>query len=258
MIIDTIMYNGEADMLAGRLETLAPFTDFHVIVESPVTHRGVPKPLHYALDADRFRAWHGKIIYVAADLPDDPDPWVREHAQRDAAWRQVDALASDGDRVLICDVDEFPSAGALAWEGRGAVSLWMRTALFAVDWVVPPSHPLPPTAVMATAGWLRKTGGSLARARDKRGIYPVIQDGGWHFSWIGGPEAQAAKLDFSTCHREIGQTPEAGLIRSGARWRTDESGGGIPVVPAEVDETWPAFIRERRCPEAWFRPQPHG
>ena len=80
--------------------------------------------------------------------------------------------------------------------------------------------------------------------------------GGWHFSWTGqgGPAWQAAKLDEATCHTEILGTAEAGLIRSGARWATAQDGGGLPVRPVTVDETWPAYIYERRCPAAWFRP----
>lgn len=250
------MLKDELDVLEMRLHELADHVDAFVITESACTHRGVPKPLYLAENRERFAKWDSQIIHVVAGLPDDPNPWVREHAQRDAAWLAIlKAGARDEDVVLITDADEIPSPSALEWEGPGAASLWMRTTLYAVDWLVPRSYPLPPSAVAATVGFLREQGGRLGAVRDGRGNYPMITDGGWHFSWLGGPERQLAKLEQSTCHTELLEHPEAELIRSGARYRDGASGGGIPVIPVEVDEAWPAWIRERRCPAEWFRPR---
>jgi len=130
----------------------------------------------------------------------------------------------------------------------------MRTTLHAVDWEVPAER-IPPTCVIATAGYIRRNGGSLAAIRDRRDLYPVIEDGGWHFSWTGGPEAAKRKLETATCHTELIGTPEGDLIADGTRYRTSEDGGGLPVVAAEVDDTWPEWIRERKCPPSWFRPR---
>ena len=41
-----VMFRDETDMLQMRLEETAAWART-VLVESPVTHRGVPKPLHY-------------------------------------------------------------------------------------------------------------------------------------------------------------------------------------------------------------------
>lgn len=254
---DTFMYAGEADMLEMRLNELDGRVYRHVLVEAPLTHRGDPKPLYYQENPRRWAKWEHRILpVVARNLPSGAVAhWAREHAQRNAAWPVIGAQARYDDVVLIADLDEFPSATALAWRGPGdVVSLRMRTALFAVDREVP-LHLLPPTAVMAKAGWLRRHGGNLAGARDSRGSYPVLEDAGWHLSWIGGPEAQRRKLLSSTCHTELLHTPEGELIASGQRWRTTEDGGGLPVTDVEVDESWPAWIRERRCPPEWFRPR---
>jgi len=256
-----VMYRDEADMLAMRLEETAAWPARTVLVESPVTHRGVPKPLHYAASPDRFAQWNDSVVHVVADLPDAP-PWVREHAQRDAAWQVIDARAEPGDTVIIADVDEIPSPSLMDWQqvtgGRYTViAARMRTALFAADWLVP-DEVLPPTCVAATVEWLRARAGEgagLGAVRDRRGEFFQLRDGGWHFSWLGGTEAQQAKLLTGTCHTELLGTEEGALILSGERYRTGRHAGGhLPVVPADVDETWPAFIRERRCPPDWWRP----
>jgi hypothetical protein len=268
MIWDTFMYRDEAAMLEVRLEACHGFDVAHVLTEAPWTHRGIPKPLHFA------EALHGggpqqnaaylkelRVAHVIDDWQPDVYPWVNEHHQRNQAWPVIDDAAADDDWVLICDVDEIPSLQLLTWlaghPGRyGPVfSVSMRTFLFAVDW----EAGVLPTCVAASAGWLRdqaQDGAFLAEVRDARARYERINvPGGWHFSWVGGPAAQAVKLDTATCHTEILATPEAALIRSGARWRTAENGGGIPVRPVDVDETWPLPVVQRRVPEEWFRPR---
>jgi hypothetical protein len=96
--------------------------------------------------------------------------------------------------------------------------------------------------------------------RDGRGSYEQITlpsglPGGWHFSWCGGPEAQAEKLATATCHTEILSTPEGELIRTGSRYRTAANGGGLPVRPVVVDDTWPGPIARGEVPSCWFRPR---
>lgn len=263
-----VMLKDEVDMLEMRLEETAAWPARHVIVESPVTHRGVSKHLYYAENRDRFAKWSDSILHVVTDLPDAP-PWTREHIQRNAAWPVIDAQAEPGDTVIIADLDEIPSSSLMNWrESTGnkytVISARMRTTLFAVDWEVP-DEVLPPTCVTATVEWLRSRaakGQGLGEVRDRRGDYFQVRDGGWHFSWLGGPEAQKRKLMEATCHTELIGTPEGDLIANGERYRTGQHGeGNLPVVPVDVDETWPAFIRERRCPPEWFRPrvsQPAG
>ena len=253
-IWDCFPYWNEADMLRMHLEEVGPYVHKVILCEAPVTFGGDPKPMHY--DPAGFPEWSGKIIQVTAEVPRAGGPWAREFAQRDAAWGAlIDAGAELEDVVIIGDVDEIPSRQALRWPGWPVTALQLRTALYAVDWLVPESHPLPPMTVMATVRWLKSRHGKLAEARQNRTPYPVFRGGGWHFSWLGGPEAQAEKLATGTSHTEIKGTPEAAAIRSGARWRDGESAGGIPVEAATVDDSWPAMIRERRCPPEWFRPR---
>lgn len=259
MIWDAFMFNGEIDMLECRLEELDGLVDRHVLVESRVTHLGYPKPLYFpGIMAETCR--HHPVSYVEAKElpvggPAGVSPWQREHGQRDAAWTVL-RDAYDEDWVLICDADEIPSADLIrrlrSCEGE-VVSIDMRTCIFAVDWEA--DSELPPTCVAARVGFIRGAGGRLSAVRDARGSWPRLS-GGWHLSWLGGPMAQAAKLQTASCHvDEIMATPEGQLILSGARYRTSESGGGLPVRPVDVDGSWPAYVYERRCPESWFRPR---
>lgn len=253
MIWAPFMFRDEFSMLDCRLEAMADCEVVHILVESPFTHRGIPKPLHY-WDSRRS---DGRVISVTADFPAGAGPWANEHAQRNAAWPVIDAMADDTDVVLICDVDEIPSPALLEWPGPGVVAVQMRTFLFAVDWEV--DSPCPPTCVAATAGYLRWVaahGAGLAEVRDGRDSYPVLEGGGWHLSWLGGPEKQREKLETASCHQEeIDARPEGMMIRDGTRYRTSQNGGGLAVRPVDVDDSWPEYVAKGRCPKNWYRPR---
>ena len=57
MVIDAFPFNDELDMLELRLGTLDAVVDYFVLVESPRTFSGMPKPLYYAENKDRFAKW---------------------------------------------------------------------------------------------------------------------------------------------------------------------------------------------------------
>lgn len=246
------MIRDELDMLECRLIELEDYDVTHVLVEAPVTHRGDPKPLYFAESRGRFSRWKDRIRYVRADLPGksgppDLDPWLREHAQRDQAASCLGDAGPD-DLVLIADVDEIPSRVVMESSPAEAVLLMQRVACFAVDWVWPG---LEPTSVLVRAGVLG--GRSLAAVRDTRIAYPAITDAGWHLSWLGGPEAQLAKLA-AHCHQEQDIPVNLERITGGAAYREGWH-IGVKLVPADVDETWPRYVYERRCPDSWFRPR---
>lgn len=245
-VIDCFMINNELSMLECRLHELADEVDRFVLVEAAVTHRGVPKPLHYADNKERFAPWADQIVHVVADLPDNPDPWVREHAQRDAAMTVLDDLAKDDDIILISDVDEFPPPESPFPDP--VISHVQRLCMYAVDWEYPELHLC---SVAARWGHVRRHG--LARVRDGRYTGPAVV-GGFHLTWLGGVEAQRAKLA-TICHTEM--TPEqAEIISSGrAYYKGEHQSGECMMIPVDVDETWPRWIYERKCPADWFRPR---
>lgn len=247
---DCIMYAGESDMLEMRLNELNGRVHRHVIAEAEVTHRGIPKPLWFPAERERFAQWDDRITYVVAkELPVGPDNWRREHIQRDAARAGLHDAADD-DLVLISDADELPSAATLAWRGDKAAALMMTTCHSAVDLVYrEPQY----AGVIARWGWAKDR--PLGEVRDGRYGYPIIYFAGFHFSWVGSQAYRQAKLDYSTCHVEMpGAEWEA--IRSGATYeRGEHHAPDTDVIAVDVNAGWPKWIRERRCPPEWYRPR---
>jgi hypothetical protein len=191
-------------------------------------------------------------------MRDDNDPWAREHAQREFI---ADGLAhldlTDQDIVLQSDVDEIPRAleARNVRPGGKILSFGQLGHFWAVDWLYP--HPWYGTTV-ATVATLKRFPDAkrFAYMRDVRCTAecpPHLQGAGWHFSWLGGAEAAMRKVG-SFCHPEVEQRIRDGLT-SDQFLRDGVHVDGVQMKPVDVDDSWPAFIFERRCPANWFRPR---
>lgn len=251
---DTFTLDDELDLLECRLTELSPVVDRFVICESPVVHAdGRPKPLHYAQNQARFAPWADQIVHViAGGMPEGPDPWPRERHQRNAIMAGLRAAAPD-DLIMFSDVDEIPTQDAVwaAVSAREPVLFVQHLVFFAVDWLAP--WPWEGTC----AARLDQIG-SIAQMREDRPGWRRLYGGGWHLTWLGGPDGIRRKLA-NRCHTDetamieghvaAGETWERGLVWTGPQ------GGPTQCEPVDVDGTWPRWVWERRCPPVWFRPR---
>jgi Glycosyltransferase family 17 len=255
MIYDTFMFNDELDILECRLRELENVPDLvHVLVESEIGHRGYAKSLHYDDSRERFSPWSDRIRHViveAFEMPDAeqyPDPWIRERAQREFVKRGLPS-GWNRDILLHGDVDEIPDPVTLqevVRRGNYPVALSQRLCQYAVDWV----HPLPWHGTIVTPV---RSAGSLATLRDRRNSLPVVTSGGNHLSWMGGTDAHILKLA-QHCHLEMTSETEDAII-SGKWLRDGMHSDGHKLIPVDVDESWPRWVQERKCPASWFRPR---
>ena len=193
------------------------------------------------------------FVVRASGLPtakDFPDPWAREQAQREhGATALVELGCANDDVVLHGDCDEIPTAiVARNVCPRGYVALQQRGHFWAVDYLYPPGWR---GTVASVAGNVK----SFNSLRDARNVAPALPDAGWHLSWLGGAARARTKLgDF--CHPEAASQIDYGL-RDGMNHFL-EAGihvDGVKMIPVDVDESWPRYVYERRCPANWFRPR---
>jgi hypothetical protein len=233
-------------MLEARLVELERIPDLvHVIVEADATHGdGSPKPYRYPDQASRFARWADRIRYIqATGLPDTPDPWDREHAQREWCAEGVTDAQPD-DIILHGDVDEIPTDLAARYvQPRGIVVFQQRMHPFAVDWF----HPDP---WQGTTACRYRDLTTFSALRDARFTAAPLPDAGWHFSWVGDPGARVRKIN-SFCHPEIRGTWEPHLEDC---WASGLHVDGTPLRAVTVDHTWPRWVVEGRAPDSWYRP----
>jgi len=123
-VFDFISFSCELDLLEIRLYELNESVDYFVILESTLTHRGVRKPLFYARNIERFKAFRNKIIHIVMDDSDvlrfreenqiEGDDWRIELLARKLLWTQFieamdDNLPSSDSILIHGDADEIPS-----------------------------------------------------------------------------------------------------------------------------------------------------
>lgn len=241
-MFDAFLFCDELDLLECRLIELDQAVYRHVLVESPITFQGRPKPLYFAENKERFAPWADKIIHVVADLEDYLDHWAREHASREALWCGLDDFGGD-DILLLSDADEIPRAKACQ-EAVGR-SLLMRNHVLAVNLLSPGWW----GGTVAVSGPSRP---SMQEVRDRKHstIQAVIPDAGWHFPWLGGPDAIRAKVG-SFSHPEMAETVNANAERLYAN-RQNPGSGGKHLILTAIDSSWPQYMQEKRGPSVWY------
>jgi beta-1,4-mannosyl-glycoprotein beta-1,4-N-acetylglucosaminyltransferase len=252
------MFYDELDWLECQLWETYDQMHKYILVEATLDHQGHPKPLFYDGNKSRFEQWQDKIIHVIVrDLPTPEqagDHWLRERPQRDAAMRILIEQAEPIDLILNLDIDEVPSQRTMTAEPMGITGLQLANHLFAVDWYAEenvmgtmlPMYCLNPS--MRSSDIPGAVQGGLSWIRESRYHFPYLERAGHHFSWVGGPEEYTAK-DKRSPHTEHSEE----RMRAGQPESSYAQGAG--QTPCEVDDTYPRYIRERRCPESWFRPR---
>lgn len=212
MIIDTCPYFQEADLLDLRLTELDPVVDLFVVVEGDRTHKGELKPSY--LPPALLRRWAHKLVVHTATLPAGDGPvwwWRREMAQRNAIG---DALArlrlKPDDMVLISDCDEIPRRSFVqqlsALPPDGIAIAQQRLSYYTFNHTAPEVLWTGTRATQyANVDVLGADG--VRYVGQERGGFPrrfLFRDAGWHFSYFGGVQRVATKID-SFLHQELNQ-----------------------------------------------------
>lgn len=261
-VFDCVIYDGEADLLAARVETLADVVHRTVVVEANRTHQGDERLLSWPNQDLGIGDLAARVRYSGTDLShlDDqprggagrPGYQVRERAHRDSiVTAATRAGAGPGDLMLVSDVDEIPDPAAIrflldagapfAWPGStdGDVLTFVQTMfVWTLDWRFP-------------GPWL----GTTAVVLDERGAWPaspqemrdlrsktIEYPGGWHFSWFGDDERRRRKLG-SFSHAELADLADDLARRAEAG--VDVNGVELDRVVSDEWAKLPEPIRRR-------------
>ena len=112
-VYDAVLFNNEVDILTIRWKELYPYITRFVILEANSTFTGIPKPLLFARNRDRFKFIENELTYgiVGGRFRKGENPFVEEAYQRVALDQLIRiARIEDDDLLLMSDVDEIPSA----------------------------------------------------------------------------------------------------------------------------------------------------
>ena len=252
MIIDTFLFGWELDLLECRLQEMDSFVDLFVLVESDKTFQGSDKDLYFQSNLSRFSRWSNKIVYLNCEMPFTENPWVREYASREIIKSTLSKYPP-GAIVLHGDVDEIVSkvVGHQLEESLGnndVIALEQKLYSMAVDWLYPLDWQ---GTVVTTNRIVQET--SMVNLRNQRISAPRVKSG-WHFTWLGGAEIIRKKAEsFSHTEEHI----QSYIHEMDDRLYTEGYHVlGEKLIPVDIDDNYPNYIKERKCPQKWFRPRP--
>lgn len=255
---DCFMFSNELLVLEVRFHELYEHVDRFVLVEATRAFNGRPKPLVFGENRERFRPFLDKVVHVVVeDLPPlRGDAWELENFQRNAILRGLQDAAPD-DLIMVSDADEIPRASSIArFVGPLAV---IENRLYYFRFNLQMRHAK--DRFLSTRIVRRRDLRTPQSLRERKGrTYPwwrvdkprnpqVIEDGGWHFSYLLDTGGIADKVSASA-HQELAQarftdpTRIEECIREG-RDLFDRQGRRLEKVP--IDDSYPAWVREHQA-----------
>jgi len=268
-VYDCFPFFNELELLQVRFAELDGVVDHFVLVESVETQRGEAKPLYFAENKHLFEKYLPKVIHVVIH---EPHPnmglWERENYQRNEIARGLTGCTSS-DIVILSDLDEIPRASVIArwvealeagksvqvirppcrskkakrrYETKhaklGAYACEMSSYHYQLNRQMPDQKAWDGslwcgTIIMKYAA-LKKHSPQYFRKR--RNKLPRIEQGGWHFTWMGGKDKIRQKLVSVVEGRADGASISDAEIEA---WIA-----GHPVVP--LDGSFPRYILEHQ------------
>ena len=210
------MFNNEEKLLEIRLNVLNKFVDHFVIIESEETHSGNKKKITFEID--KYPKFKEKIIYKKINsFPIGLSSWQKENYQRNYIVNCLNQANGD-DIVMISDLDEIPNLENVNLNNYNEKIIVFNQRLFfykmnfganAANWHGTRACQ---KKFLKSPQWLRnlKTHKKYMFYRlDKfffsknyERSFKIINNGGWHFTWLGDLEFIKNKLR-SFAHTEL-------------------------------------------------------
>lgn len=279
-IVDVFPFFNELELLEIRFEILSPYVDRFVLVESPVTYSGRPKPLWFEQNKSRFSKWSEKIIHhiiskpfdsavkakarvLSPDTPEDEREvlqmtlespltngvlhWRREFHQRESIRCAIPKLHPH-DIVFVGDLDEI-------WNPHLEVT-WDDTVVFRLQqevyayWLNNQSSENWSSAIFTSYRNIKNQSLNELRANSAQLTTQLVPNGGWHFSYQGGSSRIEQKLE-SFGHTEYNTWRIKSRISRRLSQRRDILGRPISYRKCETGLPDSVLLRKSLMPD-WF------
>lgn len=209
MIIDCFPYFKEKEILELRIKLLHDYVDKFIICDGNHTQSGIPKDYTCKNTLKELGIFSDKIVVVEVDMPSleqEKNSWVRERMQRDAAAPFIDdgaaCFVGDCDEIINPELIEYYSSVARLYpasilrvplvylNGRADLRVYDENG-YPRRWDTPfmclRSH-----LDTLTLSQIRESHAMQTSDIPFKDIFitenGLIQEAGWHFSWMGNSE----------------------------------------------------------------------
>ena len=256
-IYDTFIFFNELDLLDIRLNVLNDVVDHFVLVEATRTFQNRKKPLYFSENQYRFSKFLPKIKHIVVeDMPDSSDAWLLEYHQRNSIERGL-ALCEPEDQIMLSDIDEIPDPTKVTYAAKVTGIKAFRQSLYYyylnnaccelsdLPWTIMADYSefkqpqvMRQHLIAVQASLL---GGSTVTDAH------FIEEGGWHFSYLGGTDAILRKLEaFAHLEYSTEVYRDADRIARAVSNGCDLFGRDLHFSRVPLDERFPAYIRTNR------------
>jgi|TARA_B110000444_G_scaffold256770_1_gene293826 beta-1,4-mannosyl-glycoprotein beta-1,4-N-acetylglucosaminyltransferase len=259
-IYDCFQYFNEETVLDLRLNILNKAVDFFVIVESTTDHQGNEKKLNF--DINKYKKYEKKIIYVVVD---DTNKEIRkphigqnslvEQHQRNSIMRGL-KNSSDDDLIIISDVDEIPDLSKLKYlDEKKRFSVFVQKKydyklnlqnITEGDWY---GSKICKKKDLISPQWLRNLKFKkypfwrIDKIRDIK----IINNAGWHFSYLQSPEDILKKISsFSHGERNKSEFKKIARIEEKIKLQENIFNLGFSYKKVKIDDTFPEYILQNK------------
>jgi len=205
-VIDCFPYFNEKELLELRINLLSDHVDKFIIVDADHTHSGIPKSFTCVQTLNELGILTDKIQVIELNLPsyiEENCSWVRERMQRNVISNYIE----DGDICIISDCDEIINPNLIEYYtsvsekhpqnilripliflmGRGDLRVYDESHN-PVSWNTP-FICLHEHLKKYTLSDIRESYALSTHHIDYSDIFitenNIIEDAGWHFSWMG-------------------------------------------------------------------------
>lgn len=270
MIYDCFQFFNELDMLKIRLNVMSPIVDKFVISEATETFSGLKKPLYYEENKEMFAEFADKIIHVVVD--DTPEGYThdRDTFQKNAVTRGLKDC-TDEDIIIFSDLDEIPNPEKikeilkdfqedkiyhfaqrlfycyLNMEEVSGNLLSYAGEFEGVErkkWI---------GSKMCSYKLLREQNLQLGELRfpERKEIGIRVEDGGWHFGYMGGHGEKDIKKRvqekvISAAHQEYNSKHVLNQVTDQIKDGKDIFGRDAKFIRCEIDESFPVYVRDHQ------------
>ena len=260
-LIDCFMYFDEDLVLDIRLHTLAKEVDKFVIAEATRNHAGEKKNLNFKIE--NFVKFKDKIEYlVIDDIPINVGTikkgWhsshLRDQFQRNSLERGYKDC-SENDLIMISDIDEIPNPRKITeFKPKNKYGCFLQKNFQSKlnllnitdgDWA---GTKICQKKFLKSPQWLRNKkikSNSFWKIFKKK--LQLIENGGWHFSFLKEPNAIIKKIN-SYAHQEYNTSEFTNiqLIKERISKGEDIFNRNIRYKIIDIDKTFPDYINENK------------
>ncbi len=243
-VFDCFTFFNEFDLLEIRLNILDSYVDYFVLAEARETFSGNPKPLYYEENKERFAKWNHKIIHIINDNLKTDDSFARAGFQKDRLRLELFNHATNEDIVYFGDLDEI-------WKPQiiddKVYNLKQRNYSYWLNY-------------LSSEEWIGTVVGKWKTIKGNtfnhwRGLHTYVkEDGGWHFTNMGGLEQIIKKIHAYDHAHEV--LPVLSKIENlGVKERMEQGQDylgratdhwGNPYKFEVTEEQWPEYLKEHK------------